>query len=162
LLSNAAHGCHVDLPDPTSVLPFIGLYTVVPLKPKELYGLQCLTPLLPGLSIVSGRYFVPASPGTQPNAPNVARIFDIMSLTATSTWPPETLGRIPFSSFHLEFEEQYYWRLPIKYEVVLSDLMASVMDLDPDYMEVELTQVIYSLLTLSKFKARHGLVDRLE
>jgi hypothetical protein len=162
LLLDAARGRQVDLPDPTSVLPYIGLYTVVPLRPKELYGLQRLTPLLPGLSIVSGRRFVPAPPGTQPNAPNVARIFDIMSLNTTSTWSPDTLGRIPFSPFHGEFEEQYYWRLPMKPGVVLSDLMASVMDLDPHCMEIELTQVIYSLLTLSKFKARHGLVDRPE
>jgi len=97
-----------------------------------------------------------------PTPPNVARIFDIMSLTATSTWPSETLGRIPFSPFHHEFEQQYYWRLPMKPNVVLSGLMASVMDLDPHRMEIGLTQVMRSLLTLSKFKARHGLVDRLE
>jgi hypothetical protein len=162
LLSDAVHGHQVDLPDPSSVLPYIGLYTVVPLNPKVLYGFERFTPHLPGLSVVFGRHFVPAPPGTQPNAPDVARIFDIMSFTATSTWPSKTFGRIPFSPFHLEFEEQYYWRLPMKSEVVLSGLMASVLDLDPHRMEIELTQVIYSLLTLSKFKARHGLVDRLE
>ena len=162
MLSDAVHGHQVDLPDPTSILPHIGLYTVVPLNPKELYGFERLTPLLPGLFIVVGRHFVPAPPGTPPNAPNVVRIFDIMSFTATSTWPSETLGRIPFSPGHLEFEQQYYWRLPMKPGVVLSGLMASVMVLDPHRTEIELTQAIYNLLTLSKFKARHSLVDRLE
>jgi hypothetical protein len=121
-------GHPVDLPDPTSVLPYIGLYTLVPLEPKNLYGLQRLIPLLPGLSIISGHQFVPALPETQPSGLNVARIFDAMSLTTS-----EMLSRIPFSPLHqVEFGEQYYWRLPVKPEVVFLRLMGHVVSLGPD------------------------------
>jgi hypothetical protein len=138
-------GHPVDLPDPTSVLPYIGLYTLVPLEPKKFYGLQRLTPLLPGLSIISGHQFVPAPPETQASGPNVARIFDAMSLTTS-----ETLSRIPFSPLHLELEEQYYWRLPVKPEVVFLRLMGHVVSLDSDCKEIVLTQAIQNLLMLFK------------
>lgn len=119
LLSDAANGHQVHLPDPTSILPYIGLYTLVPLEPKGLYGLQHLTPL-PGLSIISSHHFVPAPPGIPPNTANVTQIFNAIS--PTTIIPSET-SQIPFSPLYLEFREQYYWLLPVKPEVVFLQLM---------------------------------------
>lgn len=145
MLSDVVDGHPVNLPDPTSVLPYVGLYTLVPLEPKKLHVLQRLTPLLPGLSIISGHQFVPAPPETQPSGPNVTQIFDAMSLTTS-----ETSSQIPFSLLHLELKEQYYWQPPVKPEVVFLRLMGHVVSLGPDCKEIILTQAIQNLLMLFK------------
>ena len=108
---------------------------------------MCFSTSLPSYldSIISGHQFVPAPPETQPSGPNVARNFNAMSLTTS-----ETSSWIPFSLLHLELEEQYYWWLPVKPEVVFLRLMGHVVSLGPDCKEIILTQAIQNLLMLFK------------
>ena len=140
---NPAAGSHSTAP----ILPYLGLYTLVPLKPDELVGLIITTPLLPNLSILRQGQFVPAPAHTSPTAPNVARIFDVLDVTGSQG----RLGVIPLSPSHAQFIEHRYWRLPVSPEVVLSMFMYRVLPLPPTSIckEIELTQTIHSLLVLA-------------
>ena len=77
-------------------------------------------------------------------------------MSLTNIIPSETLGRIPFSSLHPEFGEQYYWRLSIKPEVIFLGLMWRVVLLDPACNEIVFTQTIQNLLGLFRSSAIQG------
>ncbi|KAF8328981.1 hypothetical protein F5887DRAFT_1082795 [Amanita rubescens] len=57
------------------ILPYIGLFTLVTLKPDAVRNDRILTPYLPTLSIIEDSTFVEAPVHTPATAENVARIF---------------------------------------------------------------------------------------
>ena len=114
-------GDDVALPDPTNILPYLGLFTIVALRPDDLVGCSITTPHLPGLSHQQDNRFLPAPPGTSPADENVARIFDVLAVAAGN--PPISYGAIPLSPEHPQFQQQRYWRLPVKTEAVLAVLI---------------------------------------
>jgi len=139
----AAEGHNVDLPDVISVLPFVGLYTIVSLDPKEVEGMILATHHQPALSLVLTDEVAPAN--TLPTAPDVARIFDVQKLPNTRI--PATLGIIPLSSSDPEFLESRYWRLPIMSSVVLATLLEH-LPLTITCKEVRLARAIIGHLYL--------------
>lgn len=152
LLFSSPEG-HIDLPDPTPILPYLGLYTLVILKPDELRRLQLITPHLPGLSILQGANFVSAPPDTSPDAPNTARIFDVVH--APPNGPDDILGRIPLSNIYPSFTEKRYWRIPVQFEVILSMFLQHVSHITiTDSEEIRNAQVIRSTILLRKMKTK--------
>src|SRR5262245_11046753 len=117
-------GNNVDLPNPTSILPYLGLFTIVILKPSQVAGCVINTSHLPTLSILRNDRFEPAPIGTSPTDPKAARIFDSLALAGTT--PTMSLGKMLLSPQHPEFSERRYWRLPLQIEAVLSGLMDRV------------------------------------
>ena len=121
LLSLALEGNGVGLPDPQSILPYLGLFSLVTLNPEAVQA--CRIPILhqPPLSILTNMQFVTAPTGTAPDSPNVARIFDVLALVNTN--PPINESSIPLSSTDHDFQPRRYWRLPVKPEAVLAALI---------------------------------------
>jgi hypothetical protein len=66
-----AEGSAADIPDSEQIMPFIGLYSLVTLRPSEVINLCLLTPHLPELSQLNGRTFTKAPENTSPNSPGV-------------------------------------------------------------------------------------------
>ena len=120
LLSLARAGSSVDLPDPRSILPYLKLFSLVTLNPKAVRGRRIAILHQPPLSILANSNFVPAPPGTPADAPNVARIFDVLALVNTE--PQLTEASIPLTNKEHDFGQQRYWRLPVKCEAVLAAL----------------------------------------
>jgi hypothetical protein len=118
LLLDARGGCSVDLPDPTAVLPYLGLFTLVILTPEKVKGHEIATTHLPNLSILSNGNFI-AVPDASPTAPNVARIFDVLATIRAN--PPKQRGHIPLSPQDPEFRQQRYWRLTTKIGAVIGN-----------------------------------------
>jgi len=110
----------VALPDVTPILPYLGLFSIVVLRPRDTAGCSILTPHLPALSILQNNQFVPAPDGTSPADQNAARIIDVQAIT---TDPPESLGMIPLSPTAAEFAHRRYWRLPVNTGGVLATLI---------------------------------------
>lgn len=147
-MNDAVEGLDVDLPDLESVLPFLGLFTLVILLPEELDRLQLVTHHLPNLSILDGSQFISAPTDTLPDAPGVARIFDVLAITDTL---PEKYCRIPLSPYHIEFTHQRYWRLPAKPEVALMMLMERIRGVtDTGCEEINHARLIYGILLINK------------
>lgn len=107
LLRHAKLGEGVELPDPTTILPFLGLFTIVILKPEQLVGCFICTQHLPALSILQDNNFVLAPNGTSPADENAARIFDVLEIVNGD--PQISLGLIPLSPEIPEFHQQRYW-----------------------------------------------------
>jgi hypothetical protein len=141
-------GNDVDLPNPTSILPYLGLFTIVLLKPSEVVGCVINTSHLPTLSVIRNNRFERAPIGTSPADPKAARIFDSLALAGTT--PPMSLGYIPLSPQHPEFSERRYWRLPLQIEAVLSGLMDRVGKLPYECEEINLVQNITDVLSLRR------------
>jgi hypothetical protein len=79
-------------------------------------------------------------------APNVAQIFDALSLP---DFVPVVPGGVPLSHSMPGLNEQRYWRLPVKQGVILSLLMQQAVSLPVhNRVEVQLAQAIYAILTL--------------
>jgi hypothetical protein len=147
-LNDALEGLDVDLPDMTSILPFLGLYTLVVLLPDKLTGSEIPAHHPPDLFILDGSQFVPAPADTLPNAPGVARIFDV---SVISDELPKAFYTIPLSPKHAEFTQQRYWRVPAKPEVILMMLMEQIRGVtEPSCEEIKFARVIYCTLHLQK------------
>jgi len=147
LVRGATGGEEVNLPDFTAIKPYLGLYTLVSFRPQEIGRIVISTPHLPNLSTIQDNQFGPAPANTLPTVPNVARIFDALSLPDDA---PNTPGIIPLSPSTPGFEEERYWRLPVKQGVILELLMqrASSLPLHSHSVEVQLAQHIKSLLII--------------
>jgi hypothetical protein len=133
----------VQLPDPTPILPYLGLFTIVALKSQNF----CIATLhLPPLFILENNHFVIAPDGTSPMDENVARIFDAAVITADSQ---NSAGWIPLSPEDTEFNEQRYWRLPVKFEAILAALFSRIAN-SPfgGCEEVRMAQTIFCMLRL--------------
>ena len=144
LLRNAATGASVNLPDPTAVLPYLNLFSLVILNPASVAGLFIPTAYLPGLSSLQNDRFRP----TRTRA-NSVRIFDVM---ATASHATVSHGIIPLSSEQPEFDVQRYWRLPINTEIILAILCDRISGLPlqiiQSSVELQLTRRISALLLL--------------
>jgi len=95
-----------------TLLPYVGLCTLVSLLPEDLDGhnIKCIKAgHQPDLSVVSGRNFISAPQSTMPGAKDTARIFDVLQVPDD---PPETSYAIPLSPRHTEYLHHRYWRLP--------------------------------------------------
>jgi hypothetical protein len=134
LFRHSMAGDAVALPDLAPIRPYLGFVTIVILRPGDLVGSFISTPHLPALSILQDDHFVPAPEGTSPAAQNVARIFDVIAATTES--PPITHGTIPLSSEQPEFQQQRYWRLPVKFEAILAVLLDQIDKGDYDSEEI--------------------------
>ncbi|KIM79552.1 hypothetical protein PILCRDRAFT_823471 [Piloderma croceum F 1598] len=146
LLVDANEGRNVDLPDPTAILPYLGLFTLVVLTPEDLKGHEIATTHLPDLSIFDNRHFT-LDPNASPTAPNVARIFDVMDIIRFN--PPKKTGHIPLSSQDPEFRQQRYWRLPTKIGVVLATFIERIGFVNYGSEEISLAQTIRDILSLA-------------
>lgn len=148
-------GAQVDLPDPSRILPYLDLYTLVILQPAVVAGLVLLTPYFPPLSIFKNGQFRRAPTRAVPTNPNVARIFDPIA-TAASNDPPLSLGHIPLSSHDSQFRHQRYWRLPIKTEIILAMLINRFVSnrLWCELEELHLVESIYARLLLRNANLR--------
>lgn len=82
----ATTGADVPLPDPSSILPYLGLFTLAILDPDNVYGCHISTQHVPPLSILRNKHFEDAPEGTSPVDDNVARIFDVLAFVAPA--PP--------------------------------------------------------------------------
>ena len=140
-------GHAVTLPDPTSILPFLGLFTIVILKPEGLLGCRIPTLHLPPLSILQDNHFAFAPAGTLPGDENVARIFDVLGMIGLDP-VPESCGMIPLSPEYPEFEQQRYWRLILPPEAILAALMTRITIGTFEGEEIRLAQEIYHTLRL--------------
>ena len=152
LLNDAQQGRKVDLPNVQSVLPFLGLYSLVILLPTELDRLHIISHHLPALSILQDDGFVLAPPDTEPDAPGAARIFDALSMTEKQ---PETKSavsyQIPLSAAHAEFAHRRYWRVPAKPEVMLMMLLERIRHVTESACEeVNHARVICGILMINK------------
>jgi hypothetical protein len=137
-------GAEVALPDPRSILPYLGLFTIVTLKPNDLVRCSITTQHQPGLSQLQDNRFSPAPHGTTLAAQNAARIFDVLAIAAGD--PPITHGDIPLSSAHPEFRQQRYWRLPVKIEAVLAVLIERTRVGDYESWEIQTAQTIADII----------------
>lgn len=141
LFRDAVRGEDVSesLPDPTPILPFLWLSTIVILKPESVLRRCIVTDSLPALSILQNNQFTFASNGTLPGDANVARVFDVLELNPV----PNSYGRIPLSLEDPGFREQRYWRLTLSMEAILAALMAQVGTGVFESQEIRVVQAIY-------------------
>lgn len=150
MLVAARQGTPQEIPDPSSVLPYIGLYTMVHLKPDELVDVEMPTVRFPNLSILSNGQWIPASANTSPSAPNAALIFDA---TAVATTPgPGRPANIPLSANQPDYFHKRYWRLPSSaFGGILSAIMLRVVNSPSNaYDELRLARNLFNYLSLQK------------
>lgn len=148
-------GHAVPLPDPTSIMPFLGLFILVISKPRDLVGCHIPTLHLPALSIFQDNRFALAPDGTLPGDENVARIFDVLELVGLDS-VPDSAGWIPLSPEYPEFQQQRFWRLTLQPEAVLSALMARVAVGTFRGEEIRLARAIYFALSLEAEELQSG------
>jgi hypothetical protein len=98
-------GLATNIPDSEQIIPFVGLYSLVILRPSQVTNLCHVTPHLPGLSLRNGRHFTKAPGNTLPNAPSVARIFGVFAMGQDVE---EIYGRIPLSPSLPDFAERRF------------------------------------------------------
>jgi hypothetical protein len=116
---DALDGSSVGLPNPTAIIPYIGLFTLVTLDPTTTARNIMTTPYLPGLSIISNNKFEEAPANTSATAKNVARIFDSLDIQEDTF----NYGRIPLAPDVAAFGEKRYWRIPVFAGTIFAALM---------------------------------------
>ena len=114
---DASHGVEVELPDAKAIFPYLGLFTMLTLKPIE--G-SITTQYLPRISIIRGPRFVVTPSNTSCSAEKAARIFDSNDINKDT---PVNLGMIPLSPQDQAFNETRYWRLPVSTGVIFAILI---------------------------------------
>jgi len=114
-------GASVGLPNPASIIPYIGLFTLVTLDPTTAARDIMTTPYLPGLSIILNNDFEEAPANTSATAKNVARIFDSLDIEEGA---PFNASVIPLAPGVAAFEEKRYWRIPVFAGTIFAALMA--------------------------------------
>jgi hypothetical protein len=107
----------VPLPDPASVLPYLGLYTIVTLRTDAASETRIATTHFPRLSVLRGSTFIKAPARTLATSEKAARIFDASAINNTT---PINDGSVPISPQDSRFKEQRYWRIPVTPEAILS------------------------------------------
>lgn len=142
---DALDGTSVGLPNPTAIIPYIGLFTLVTLDPTTAARNIMTTPYLPGLSIIHNNEFEEAPANTSATAENVARIFDSLDIEEDT---PFNLGVVPLAPGVAAFEEKRYWRIPVLAGAVFAALMARLMDDSSECEDIVLARRIVAHLTL--------------
>ncbi|KAF5386270.1 hypothetical protein D9615_002208 [Tricholomella constricta] len=145
-LECAMTGDVVPLPDPTPILPYLGLFSLVVLSPEVVVGRHLSTQHLPELSILRRGRFHPAPDGTHPADEHVARIFDVMAVASAN--PPLSPGTIPLSATDPDFQQHRYWRVPVNLGAIFTALAVRVIMKSSECDEIIRTQAIVALLQL--------------
>jgi hypothetical protein len=110
-----------ELPgDVKPILPYIGLFTLVTLKPAAVRYDRILTQCLPTLSIIEDSGFVEAPVHTPATAGNVVRIFHSKAINNDT---PLSYGTIPLSPEDEAFTERRYWQLPASPAAIFAALL---------------------------------------
>ena len=117
---DALGGESVELPDPTAIIPYIGLFTLVSLDPSTTARNVIGALYLPGLPIIRDNCFQDAPANTRATAKDVARIFDSSSIKEDD---PFSHGVIPLGPAVAGFEEKRYWRIPVVAGAIFAALM---------------------------------------
>lgn len=137
---------HIGLPDPRSILPYLGLYTLVPLAPERLINVNFLVFSEAELSeIHNGRWTV-VPPGRTPSSSTTARIHDTTALRLTDR--ADSSPKIDLST--TARPEQRYWRLPTRIAPMLAALLDRVAFLaNSDCEEIKLAIRLRNLLLIA-------------
>jgi hypothetical protein len=117
---DTSQGVEVELPNAKAIFPYLGLFTMVVIKPTQVTGYSIPTPHLPSLSIIHGSKFVKAPSNTSPTAEKAARIFQSKAIDDNT---PLGFGMIPLSLQHQAFMETRYWRLPVSAAAIFAALI---------------------------------------
>ena len=147
MLLEASRRTSVDLPDPNTILPYLGLFSLVVLTPDDLKDHILLTSHLPDLSILQNNRFIAAPANILPTAPNVAQIFDVIAVIDTK--PLRQFGHIPLSPEDPAFRHKRYWRLPTKIGPILAVLVDRVRYVVDGCEEIAVARQIHSILILN-------------
>jgi hypothetical protein len=160
VLAKLVAGTTDSIPDPSLVLPYIGLYSMVHLKPDELEELILVIPVFPHLSILRDNQWVPPPSEATPATQHVARIFDARSLPARGF--DISLSFVPLYAGHPQFRETRYWRLPkATLEGVLSAVMLRAVVGPTIGDELLIAKALYGWLIYQQWKAELP-ADRVE
>jgi hypothetical protein len=150
-------GVDVDLPNVNTILPFLNLYTLVILRPRELDGTRITAWHRPHLSTLNdaGTKFITAPSKCSPDAPGVVRIFDVLTITDTDTHTTHTDSYvIPMSPENSEFVQRRYWRMPARPGVVLAILMERIRPVTAEdaarCMVINHAHLIYCILRINQ------------
>jgi len=98
------------LPDPSSILPYIGLYTIVHLKATQLRNVDFMAGYFPPPSVLRNGRWEDARTRSTSTGPNVARIFDSLAVNDSGQRPSP--GLIPLHPDHPHYSPKQYWHLP--------------------------------------------------
>lgn len=139
-------GQTTELPDPTHILPYLGLYSLILPDGGERQPMELVTPFLPGRVILRKGQFTPAPEVTPDNDPRMARIFDPAAVGQIQRLRHQ-IGIIPLYKQDPEFDCNRYWRLPLDPGVVLVGLMSPYYTFR-DCLEGKLAKAIEDLLKL--------------
>ena len=142
------NGTPVRIPNPTAIIPYIGLFTLVTLDPTTTVRNVMTTPYLPNLSINYNGTFVVAPPNTSATAGNVARIFEPLGIDGDTPFNP---GILPISPGAEAFNEKHYWRLPISAAAIFAALMARLPNDLSECEDIILAKKIVAHLTLNRY-----------
>lgn len=142
------------LPDPMSILPFLGLYSLVPLRIEELASadVKIYTPLRPDLSIYrEGHWLIAPFDEVLPDNALTARIYDAASLSPDH-FLSNSFGIIPLVEEDPEFDKNHFWRLPVDLGVVLAAFLDRAIVVPDSWStyHVRLAKSIYALLYVQK------------
>ena len=139
----------MELPKLKTIIPYIGLFTLVTINPTQTARNVIPTTHLPSLSIKHGTKFVVAPPNTSATAMNVARIFDPLAIDVDT---PLDAGIIPISPDDEAFEEKRYWRLPVSAAAIFAALIARLQYDLSDCEDI----ILANRILASLISNRHG------
>ena len=136
------------LPDTKSIIPFLGLYSIIVFKPHKEDRYRILTGSLPRLSVLHTDGFEFAPDGTSAGDPNVVRIFDVLALPSSPI--PVVLGQIPHSPASPDFAHRHLWRLPVAFPIILTTLLCATLAITSDIEELQLALQIRNIIQSAK------------
>jgi len=142
------------LPNPMPILPFLGLYSLVPLRIEELASsdIKLLTPLRPDLSVYrEGHWLISLFNKVLPDNALTARIYDAASLSPDQ-FLSNSFGIIPLVEKDPEFDKNHFWRLPVDLGVVLAAFLDRAIVVPDGWgtYHVRLAKSIYARLYVQK------------
>jgi len=146
-LLDALSGKSVELLNPKPILPYLGLYTIVTLKPAEVVETELVTPYLPQWSVPRAGKFVSAPSNTSATARNVVRSFDSLLIDDNTPWK---LGSIPLSPQHPRSKEQRFWRMTAPAAAIFAALIARLDHDRSDCEDIRLACNIRDILSLQR------------
>jgi hypothetical protein len=135
----------LGIPDPKSIQPYLGLFTLVTLNPADLARISIPTMYLPPLFKVRGHRFIHAPSNVSATANNVARIFDPLTIDENT---PTSHGLIPLSPQNAEFSQKRYWRLPVLPMAILAALFERLQLDSSGCDDIKIAKDIRSILDL--------------
>jgi hypothetical protein len=136
------------LPDTQSIIPFLGLYSIIVVQPHKEDQYRILTGSLPRLSVLRTDGFEFAPDGTSAGDPNVVRIFDVLAFPNSPI--PVVLGQIPLSPASPDFAHRHLWRLPVAFPIILTTLLCSTIAITSDIEELQLALQIRNIIQSAK------------